>query len=111
MDTEKKKRNIIVGSVRIESDIQPFSYSPEDNTLVLDKYEMNPLSAALSEEEKQKIRDKITGSIGCLPDEVRFGEYFCSECREWIELDGNQWSLGVCLSCSMDRDSDMADSF
>lgn len=39
-------------------------------------------------------------------DAVRVGEYRCGVCGEWVPVTPSRWSYGICLSCSLDRDSD-----
>ncbi len=59
--------------------------------------------------EKVLVR-KLVGALSGLDAlEVRIGEFHCHVCDGWADATRSDWSGSICMSCSLDRASDMAD--
>ena len=54
---------------------------------------------------------QVARAAGIAVREVRLGQYCCYACGEWIDVarEPERWSAGMCLSCSLDRASDLHD--
>lgn len=89
---------------------KPFCYFPEDGRVEVGKFHgCGPKQATLPDDERRRVEEAVRRALGDSSLEVRVGEYHCRDCGKWIDLEKGQWSAGMCLSCSMDRASDIFD--
>jgi hypothetical protein len=96
----------VVGSLVTPDGKRPFRLKVESAELVLDDMVGGMEPCAYSSEERTRLEDLVRMTADLVVTEVRLGQYFCHTCKRWVAADCNHWSLGLCLSCSMDRDSD-----
>ena len=54
---------------------------------------------------KGEAEERIRAATDLALSEIHLDAYHCRECERWVPL--SQWSMTLCLSCSMDRDSDV----
>ncbi len=102
----------IVGSIIFEGRPQPFVMNTRTAKLEVGTYTKPDASQQnLSVIQQQRFVLLIAERTGVSFAEVRLGQYHCSECGQWVEATPEQWSLSVCLSCSMDRASEMHERY
>jgi len=102
----------IVGSIITASGPQPFVMHIETGKFTVGDYARpDEAQQRLSVIQQQRFVQLIAERTGASYAEVRLGQYHCSECRQWVEATPQQWSLSVCLSCSMDRASEMHERY
>lgn len=97
----------VVGSVVTARGIRPFVHHPDGH--VESEFLPNPRQGPLSGEQQRQAQQRVARALGPGVQQVRVGHYHCYDCGRWIELDGSQWSLGMCFNCSFDRSSEIAD--
>lgn len=110
MTTSDIPHSRVIGTVVTPDQKKPFIYSPDEGRVELD-FLHNPTQAALSDDERVALEHRIRQAVGLEVVEVRIGQYHCYDCGEWFQLDGSQWSLGMCFNCSFDRSSEIADRY
>jgi hypothetical protein len=98
---------VITGSLVTEEAAHPFILYFTDGSLLLDEYEPQAALPNLSEAERTRLENLLRGRLDFPIQEIRFGEYRCTVCGEWVPALRSQWSLSICLSCSLDRDSEL----
>jgi hypothetical protein len=100
----------IIGTIIVGEKFRPFIFDDEKNELILDEFswERDFLPNLL---EKIDLRIKIRQLANFLFDDIRFGEYFCESCKNWRKANNQEWSYGMCLSCSLDRDSEFSANY
>lgn len=99
----------VFGTIIVGQKFCPFIFKDETNVLILDEYSWEraiPINSFAEMELKEKIKKAAEIEV----DEVKIGEYFCGTCQKWRKATSQEWSYGMCLSCSLDRDSDFSDS-
>ncbi len=102
----------IVGSIIFEGRPQPFVMNTRTAKLEVGTYtKPDETQQNLSVIQQQRFVLLIAERTGVSFAEVRLGQYHCSECGQWVEATPEQWSLSVCLSCSMDRASEMHERY
>ena len=95
----------VVGSLINHAGITPFRLNTESGEVILGEHVGGVPVCSYSAEEKLQIEKQLRAGCDTPVLEVRVHQYLCHHCNKWIEA-GPKWSLGLCLSCSMDRDSD-----
>lgn len=101
----------IVGSIIVENKIVPFILDTELNSLSVNNWSWDRAVVLSAEQEKfyeEKIRELMIPQI---IGDVIFGEFFCNSCGKWRKATSQEWSYGMCLSCSLDRDSDFSEHY
>ncbi len=102
----------IVGSIITKGGPQPFVMNTRTAKLEVGNYtKPDETQQNLSVIQQQRFVQLIAERTGVSFAEVRLGQYHCSECGQWVEATPEQWSLSVCLSCSMDRASEMHERY
>ncbi|HRH42069.1 MAG TPA: hypothetical protein PKY82_10520 [Pyrinomonadaceae bacterium] len=99
----------IVGTIIVAQKFRPFIFENETEKLILDEYSWEraiPINPFAEMELKERIKKAAEIEV----EQVKIGEYFCETCRKWRKATSQEWSYGMCLSCSLDRDSDFSDS-
>lgn len=99
----------IVGTIIVGQKFRPFIFENETEKLILDEYSWErviPTNPFAEIELKERIKKAAEIEV----DQIKIGEYFCENCRKWRKSTSQEWSYGMCLSCSLDRDSDFSDS-
>lgn len=100
---------IVVGSLIVGQKIHPFIFDSIANKLTLDEYSWER-AIPLNSFDEVKLWHKIRQATSIQVDEIRIGKYFCTSCQKWLNANNQEWSYGICLSCSLDRDSDFSES-
>lgn len=96
----------IPGSIIAEHGIAPFLFDSESGELEIGCQTWER-AKAISEEQASFLRKKIMEKAASQNIiEIKFGEFYCDSCKSWCRATSGEWSLGMCLSCSMDRDSE-----
>ncbi len=102
----------IVGSIITEGRPQPFVMHTRTAKLEVGNYtKPDETQQNLSVIQQQRFVQLIAERAGVSFAEVRLGQYHCSECGQWVEATPQQWSLSVCLSCSMDRATELHERY
>jgi len=111
----------VLGTVVLAGVPTAFVFDPVTDGLQLNEYRHNPVQNVPPPNELVPLLASILAAVRAAAGEgdpaarddfdIRVGWYWCSECRSWLRLDGTGWSYGVCMSCSMDRASEMADYY
>ncbi len=99
----------ILGSFVMEEKTRAFRLEKESGELILDDLVGGAPKREYTTEEKTQAEAMLKLACDKPVRQVRVGEYLCHTCGKWIKAGGGQWSLGLCFSCSMDRDSDRWD--
>jgi hypothetical protein len=94
----------VLGSVVVGGRARAFVYESETGALKLDEFAPGPTAPSLD----VQALTLLAARAGPL-QAVRVGEYFCDTCAHWKSATKEQWSVGLCLSCSLDRASDLSD--
>jgi hypothetical protein len=102
--------NKIIGSIIAKEKVQPFVFNVENGELKLGVYESQSQESQRSF-DKEVIEIRISQQTPFAFDEIRFDEYFCESCKSWFGANTNQWSYGICLYCSLDRGSELAELY
>jgi len=118
MQRYREERQELVGSIVTSQDIdkvQPFIYDWWTETLSVGKYkkgwDLKKESTNLNDQERAAIISEIERFTSLSVETVRLGEYWCSEQGHWVEALGDAWSVGVCMSCSMDMGSELMEHY
>jgi len=83
-----------------------FLMNVDTGEVTFDDHVAGAPQSSLSVGEKDALEAQVRQALAFPVAEVRIGQYRCHTCGRWVAADSNQWSHGLCLSCSMDRDSD-----
>lgn len=100
----------IVGSIIVGKKIRPFIFNDATLELIFDQYSweravlMNPF-------DEIELWGKIKKASTIEFSEIRIGKYFCDSCKNWQNATSQEWSYGMCLNCSLDRDSDFSENY
>ena len=97
----------VVGSLVTDTGGHAFMFDPETALLTLDVYTQLGNEGELTEIQKRRDELRIRGVSDNSVEEIRIGEYFCDSCETWAGADRHSWSLSICVSCAMDRASEM----
>lgn len=103
-----KTSSPIIGTLLTSTGPRAFWFDDESGHVELDRYDPRHDIKKVSPGEQNKILSSLQAKAGIEILSVRFGEYFCHTCQKWHEATPRVWSYGLCLSCAMDRDSDLA---
>jgi hypothetical protein len=101
----------IVGSLSADDRTRPFVFFPAEDRILLDAYEPQARLAALDDVDAAALEARILALANAAGGRVRLGEYYCYVCHRWVPSTRDQWSVGICLSCSLDRGSELADYY
>ena len=102
----------IVGSIITESGPQPFVMHTETGKFTVGDYaRQDEAQQRLSVIQQQRFVRLIAERAGLSFAQVRFGQYLCSECGQWVEATPQQWSISVCMSCSLDRATELHERY
>jgi hypothetical protein len=96
----------VFGTLVFADGSRPFLFDLDSGELAYDDHVTGAPSRTLGWLEKRRLTRQLRKAVGPEAMAVRIGEYLCRECNRWVAADGSHWSAGICLSCSMDRDSD-----
>ena len=102
----------IVGSIITESGPQPFVMYTETGKFDVGNYvKPDEAQQSLSVIQQQRFIQLIAERAGLPFAQVRLGQYRCSACGQWVEATPGQWSISVCMSCSLDRASELNERY
>jgi hypothetical protein len=101
----------VVGSLVTDTGGHAFIFDPETALLKLDIYTQVGSEVELTEIQKRRDELRIRRVSDNSVEEIRIGEYFCDSCGTWAKADRHQWSLEICVSCAMDRASEMSEYY
>ena len=103
----------VVGSVITPSGTKPFTLDLETGDIELGSFvKPEAAQAAFSDFEKSGVRTYVVEHLDIEVNEVRVGEYLCYQCQRWIDVTRRgRWSISMCMSCSLDRASDLWDHY
>lgn len=102
----------VVGTLMTQGRLRPFVLHTQTGEFKLDVYIKTEMSqTALPAVVKRNLERRVLSHANFPVQEIRIGEFFCHECKHWIEATRDQWSVGICLSCSMDRASGLSDYY
>lgn len=102
---------ILVGSLVTSDTVTPFIFDSTRNSLQLGEHAAKHTLAACSEPDMAELRQRIRELAGQPDADVRFNTYYCSCCGQWADATTQQWSYTICISCSLDRATEMAEFF
>ena len=100
-----------VGTIISGTDTLPFIYEGVSETLRLGEHLAMKTASSVPLEMQEKICKTIWDAPGLCGSEVAFNRFFCSRCGQWADATTEQWSYTICMSCSLDRASEMAEYF
>lgn len=102
----------VVGSIIREGGPQPFVLDVKTGKLEVGKHARpDEAQGKLSIIHQQRFAQLVHERANVSYAQVRVGQYFCTRCGRWTEATPQQWSISVCMSCSLDRASDLADHY
>jgi hypothetical protein len=101
----------VVGSLVADIGGRAFMFDPETDVLKLDVYTQVGDEVELTEIQKRRDEHRIHMVSGHSEEKIRIGEYFCDSCETWARANRHEWSLRICVSCAMDRASDMGEYY
>ena len=101
----------VVGSLVTDTGGHAFMFDPETALLKLDIYTQVGSEVELTEIQKRRDELRVRRVSDNSVEEIRIGEYFCDSCGTWAKADRHQWSLEICVSCAMDRASEMSEYY
>jgi len=101
----------VVGSLVTDTGGHAFIFDPETALLKLDIYTQVGSEVELTEIQKRRDELRVRRVSDNSVEEIRIGEYFCDSCGTWAKADRHQWSLEICVSCAMDRASEMSEYY
>ena len=102
----------VVGSFVTSEGPRPFVFFPHEGRLELEfASRLRDVRTQPSEHEGRKIEAELRKAVALPIREIRFGEYHCRDCDKWEPARPSRWSAGICLSCSLDRGSELADRY
>ena len=100
----------IVGTLVLGVATQPFVFDAATNEVQLDVYAPAKAGASVTA-VPENFAELLSTLLGFRVDAVRLGEYYCADCRNWLPADKNCWSITICLSCSLDRGTELAEYY
>ena len=103
--------NPVFGSLVTDTGGRAFMFDPETALLELDVYTQVGSEVELTEIQKNRDELRIRKASDNSVEEIRIGEYFCGSCGTWAKADRHQWSLRICMSCAMDRASELGEYY
>lgn len=91
----------IIGSIILDRGPQPFVLNLTTGTLEVGTYARpDAAQATLSIIQQQRFAQLIHERTNVSFAQVRMGQYFCTQCRQWIEATPEAWGeSAVCRSC------------
>ncbi len=92
----------IVGSVIVGKKIRPFILDDDTNEIILDEYSWERHIPQNARGENYVIQ-KIQRTLSIPVENILLGRYFCENCKCWFNATDQEWSFGICLYCSLDR--------
>jgi hypothetical protein len=102
----------VVGTALLSTGEQPFSYDLQTDTFHRgfdrpDRTPSHPFPAQLA-----RVEPHLRAELGVGLDQIRIGELHCGRCDAWFDVmrEPSAWSLAMCIYCSMDEPSEMADA-
>lgn len=101
----------VIGTVVIDGAARPFVFQPRTGRLTLDDHATPAASQADLATRHPDLTAAIGTAVGKDVDEVRIGLFHCSDCRNWLDPATDAWSVGICMSCSLDRGSELRDYY
>ena len=102
----------IVGSIIIEGKTQPFVMRTQTGKFEVGDYaKPDDAQQNLSVIQQQRFVQLIAERAGISYAQVRLGQYHCSECGQWVEATPQQWSISICMSCSLDRGTELHERY
>ena len=103
--------DLIVGSLVTPGGVRPFMVYLPGGPLTLDEYEPQAVRPELTDAQSHALQISVREMSGFPIAEVRFGEYLCRECQQWVDATHAQWSLTMCLSCSLERGTELREHY
>ncbi len=101
----------VIGTVVLDGAARPFVFQPRTGLLSLDDHATPATSQADLAARHPDLSPAIRAAVGTDVDEIRIGLFHCSDCRKWLDPAKNAWSVGICMSCSLDRGSELRDYY
>ena len=96
----------VVGDLRLGPIHTSFTFNCIDPKFEFNTYrEALKVQATLVGFEQERIIAKIKEHLDRPADEITLGHYFCAGCQRLVNLFDEQWSVSMCLSCSLDYGS------
>jgi hypothetical protein len=90
-----------------EERIIPFAYSLTTGEIAWHEYFPQREKTIPDLFNQPIIVNRLKAAIDLPVKEIRFGEYFCHECKQWVDAVQDLWSVTICMSCSLDRGTDL----
>jgi len=101
----------VVGSLLTDTGARAFMFDPETGRFELDVYTQLGSEARLTEIQKRRDENRVRSVPDYSAEGIRIGEYLCENCGTWATADRHQWSIRICVSCAMDRASEMGEYY
>jgi hypothetical protein len=102
----------VTGSVKTQGRIRPFVLDVTSGELRLDVCEPvpppkpgEPRASIARNELERRIRE----GVGAPVEDIVVGQYFCDRCGKWAAANTQEWSLSICMSCSLDRATELSE--
>jgi hypothetical protein len=102
---------VLVGSLVTPEGVHPFILHLPGGKIELNVYNPLPGLPPLDDVRRRQAEESLHAGIDFPLLDVRWGEYLCGVCGEWRAATPGEWSLSICLYCSLDRDSDLWDFY
>jgi hypothetical protein len=99
----------IIGTIIKEGNSRAFAFDIENGTIEFDVFKPTWEKSCLNPIQQAEYLEAIRNLTPF--DEIRFDEYFCGVCKDWFDSTKQEWSVGICLSCSLDRGSELSEIF
>jgi hypothetical protein len=97
----------IVGSLVTPEGARPFAMHLPTGVVELNVYDPQAAVLELDAVQRRQIEERLRAVLEFPVQEIRLEEYRCGVCGEWVQATRAAWSLSICLSCSLDRDSEL----
>lgn len=102
----------VVGSITTDEGPKPFSLDLQTGRFMVGEYvQPDEAQQALSITQQQRLAQLIHEHAGVSFAQVRIGQFYCTHCDLWVEATREQWSHSLCMSCSLDRASELAEHY
>lgn len=98
---------LVVGTALFEERIIPFAYDPMTGEVAWHEYFPQREKTIPDLFNQPIIVARLKAAIDLPVKEIRFGEYFCHECKQWVDAIHGLWSVTICMSCSLDRGTEL----
>jgi hypothetical protein len=107
----------INGSVITEGKVRPFVLNLDSGELRLDVYEpevgerMVESLGLVTDAATRELEQIVRQAAGFPIDQVIIGKYFCERGGHWVNANKQEWSVWICLYCSLDQGTELCEYF